>query len=162
MSWAVLGELDDNVLNGTGTTGVRWSPDLGDTWQLLNTGIETRCVWDITYGATPGQLFAGLRGFGVVELTEDQLGISGPTPEMLSISARPNPANGPVTLSVLGQGSETVTVRVFDTAGRLCATLDGYGGSPVWTPDESTPAGVYLVKAFTANGTAASRVVLLR
>lgn len=162
MSWAVLGELDDNVLNGTGTTGVRWSPDLGDTWQLLNTGIETRCVWDITYGATPGQLFAGLRGFGVVELTEDQLGISGPTPAMLSISARPNPANGPVTLSVLGQGSETVTVRVFDTAGRLCATLDGYGGSQVWTPDESTPAGVYLVKAFTANGTAASRVVLLR
>jgi len=161
MSWAVLGELDDNVFNGTGSSGVRWSPDLGDTWQPLNTGIENRCVWDITYGATPGQLFAGLRGFGVVELTEDQLGIAGPSPAVLSVNARPNPASGPVTLSVSGSGSGPVTLRVFDTAGRVCATLDGNGGSAVWTPGEGIPAGVYLVKAFSESGTAVSRVVLL-
>lgn len=162
MSWAVLGERDDNVFNGTGSTGVRWSPDLGDTWQLLNTGIENRCVWDIACGATPGQLFAGLRGFGVVELTEDQLGIPGPSPTVLSIRARPNPASGPITLSVLGSGGGPVTVRVFDTAGRLAATLEGQGGSAVWTPGESIPAGVYLVTAFTGTETAVSRVVLLR
>jgi len=98
----------------------------------------------------------------VVELTEDQLGIPGPAPAVLSISARPNPASGPVTLSVLGSGGGPVTVRVFDTAGRLAATLDGQGGRAVWTPGESMPAGVYLVKAFTSSETAVSRVVLLR
>lgn len=162
MSWAVLGELDDNVFNGTGSSGVRWSPDLGDTWQLLNTGIENRCVWDLAYGASPGQLFAGLRGFGVVELTEDQLGIPDQSPAALSVSAMPNPASGPVTLSIACPVSQTVIVRIFDTAGRLAATVEGRGGNAVWTPGEDIPAGVYLVRAFSEGGTAVSRVVLLR
>ena len=162
LSWAVLGERNDNVFNGTGSSGVRWSPDRGDTWQPMNTGIENRTVWDLVYGDGPGQLFAGLRGFGVVEFTNDALGIQGPLPDGLALSAMPNPAMGPVTLAVHGVPGETVTIRVFDTAGRLAATLETSDGTASWAPGAETPAGLYLVRAYGNGTTAASKVVLLR
>lgn len=160
MSWAVLGELDDNVFNGTGSSGVRWSPDLGDTWQPLNTGIENRCVWDMAYGSTPGQLFAGLRGFGVFELTEDQLGVPGAPFEGLTVTAWPNPARGSISLTLRGDLQGPVTIAVYDMAGRQVASMEATDGVAVWMPD--TPAGLYLVKAVSQSGTGTARVVILK
>lgn len=162
LSWAVLGELDDNVFNGTGSTGVRRSPDRGDTWELLNNGIENRCVWDIAYGEGPGQLFAGLRGFGVVEYTDEGLGIGGPAPSALAVSAAPNPSRGSVNITVQGGADAPVAVSVFDTAGRLMATLDAREGEALWTPGTGTPAGLYLVRAAGGNHAVTARVVLLQ
>ncbi len=161
LSWAVLGERNEHVFNATGSNGVVWSPDQGNTWQPLNTGIEGRCVWDLTYGATPAQLFAGLRGFGVVELTEDQLGIQGDTPGAFRLTASPNPSRGSVSMAVAGPFGGTVVLRVYDSAGRLAASLEDTGRGAVWIPEPGTPAGLYLIRASGSGRTATARVVLL-
>ncbi len=161
LSWAVLGDVDENVFSASNATGVWWSPDEGGTWQPLNTGIGNRCVWDVAYGETPGQLFAGLRGFGVVELTDDQLGIR-ELPSALSVAVRPNPSRGSVTFTVGGARSGPVTLGVYDTAGRLAATLDASDGSTTWVPGAGIPSGLYLVRVFDDGGAGVARVVLLQ
>lgn len=165
LTWSVLGSRNANVLAGTGSAGVKWSPDGGDTWQPLNDGIETRCVWDIVYGASDNQLFAGLRGFGVVELTSDELGISGDgsTGRPLELSVFPNPSAGVVSVIMQPSGPGPVDLEVFDSAGRLIYGASGDPGSPMSWDTEAchAPAGVYLVRAASGDASAVARVIVL-
>lgn len=163
LMWTVQGSLNDNVFAGTNGNGVRWSPDLGDTWQPLNSGIESRVVWDVIYGDGPTQLFAGLRGFGVVELTDDQLGMGRETGPAggLAVSVYPNPSMGSVNLSVAGPGGGA-SVSVYSSEGRLIySSPAGDGESLVWDPQDA-PSGIYLVRASDGSRTVSSKLVLIR
>jgi photosystem II stability/assembly factor-like uncharacterized protein len=165
LTWSVLGSRNQNVFAGTNATGVKWSPDGGGSWQPLNEGIETRCVWDIVYGSSDTQIFAGLRGFGVVELSSDVLGLPGAeTPSgLLSVRAFPSPAACGVGFEVTGSAGGPVEVSVFDPAGRLvheCVTEPG--SRPAWEPGSEAPCGVYLVLARSSGLSASARFVILR
>jgi len=163
-TWSVLGSRNANVLAGTNTAGVKWSPDGGDSWQALDDGIEGRCVWDIAYGGSDTQLFAGLRGFGVKELSSDALGIEGGVTQqgMLSVVASPSPSAGAVSFVVAGLDGAAV-LSVFDGAGRLMYTsTTGPGAAASWEPGTDTPSGVYLAMVRSGDSSASARFVILR
>lgn len=167
--WSVMGTRDENVLAGTNGSGVSWSPDGGDSWQPLNQGIENRVVWDIVYGESGNQLFAGLRGYGVVEITTEQLGVEdGPAGGGgMTAFASPSPASGQVRLQArdVPAGSR-VTFLVYDFAGRVLhdfeAVASGGSAECVWTPGESVASGVYLLRARGDGAEADARLVLIR
>lgn len=164
LMWTVQGSMNDNVFAGTNGTGVKWSPDLGDTWQSLNTGIENKVVWDIVYGDGANQLFAGLRGFGVVELTDDQLGLEGGTsPEVpMAVDVFPNPAASVVSIILAGIGSGPAEVSVYSSDGRLVHSDQvSSGGSCSWEAG-NMPSGIYLVHAVSGDSRAHSKLVLMR
>jgi len=165
LTWSVLGSRNQNVFAGTNTTGVKWSPDGGDTWQMLNDGIETRCVWDIAYGSSDTQLFAGLRGFGVKELSSAQLGLPGDgAPDgALSIRVFPSPASGAVAFSIDGAPEGSARVYVFDPSGRLVhESVVEDGLQACWAPSREIPSGVYLVIVRSAGLSSGTRLVLIR
>ncbi|MDM7993138.1 MAG: hypothetical protein QUS11_07465 [Candidatus Fermentibacter sp.] len=164
LMWSVLGSRNANVLAGTNTAGVKWSPDGGDSWQALDDGIEGRCVWDIAYGGSDTQLFAGLRGFGVKELSSDALGIEGGVtqPGMLSVVASPSPSAGAVSFVVSGLDGPAV-LSIFDGAGRLLHTTPtGSGAAASWEPGADTPSGIYLAMVRSGDASASARFVILR
>ncbi len=163
--WSVQGSLCNSVFAGTNGSGVRWSPDDGNSWQLLNTGIENRVVWDITQGQDQGQLFAGLRGFGVVELTDPLLGvkIAEQISSTISITVFPNPASSNITFILDGLSEGTGLVSVYSADGRLVHTQNITAFSEQsWSPDAGVSSGIYLVKAVAGNRSGTSRLVLIR
>lgn len=169
LSWSVMGTRDENVFAGTDGNGVSWSPDGGDSWQALNQGIENRVVWDIVYGESGNQIFAGLRGYGVVEITEEQLGVeNGPADGgRMTAFASPSPASGHVVLQARSvRAGSRVDFRVYNFTGRLvhsdAATASGGSAECVWTPEEDAAAGVYLLSAEGGGAAASARLVLVR
>ncbi len=87
-------------------------------------------------------------------------------PEALTISAHPNPFNSAVTIALDGVGGGSPVpfdVEIYDVNGRMVegGTVGAYCIRPfdgstrltpttqeyIWTPDESLPSGVYLVRA---------------
>jgi FlgD Ig-like domain len=89
----------------------------------------------------------------------------------LTLRSSPEPAHGPVTLSITASGSGAQTVEIHDVTGRLVRRLTGGwqpagtrllrwdgrddGGSPL-------PSGVYLATARSAGAIAHAHVTLLR
>ncbi len=109
-------------------------------------------------------------------------------PEEISIYAYPNPFNSSITISI-DCGSESAnrlsTIEIFDVNGRQIAVIarpqvaaissnqgDCFvGQSPprndsvsefIWTPDEQTVSGVYLVRATVGSNVVSKRVVHLK
>lgn len=167
--WSVMGTRDENVFAGTNGNGVSWSPDGGDSWQPLNQGIENMVVWDVVYGGSGNQLFAGLRGHGVVEITEDQLGVEeGPAENGgMTAFATPSPASAQVRLRARGvPAASRVNFLVYDFAGRVMhdaeAVASGGSAECVWTPGEGVASGVYLIRARGDGAEAGARLVLIR
>ncbi len=163
--WSVQGSSCDNVFAGTNGSGVKWSPDNGDTWQPLNTGIENRVVWSITQGQSENQLFAGLRGFGVVELTDSQLGI--PTENSnnssLALTISPNPVYSSVNFYVSGNLQDSTEILVFSADGRLVYKEHFTSGSGInWQPESDISSGIYLVKVESGNVSASSRMIIIK
>lgn len=93
-----------------------------------------------------------------------------PVPPEASVSVRPNPASGPVTIGVDIPSQTPVTVSVHDLAGRLVDTvLDGEVLAPgthelVWSAagDDAFAPGMYLVRLVTPSSLDAARVLILR
>ncbi len=99
-------------------------------------------------------------------------------PEILTISAWPNPFNPAVTISIEGVGDGSplpVSVEIYDVNGRRIAqlpvgeglvpsrTTGDHKGLPyetTWRPAPSLPSGVYLVRANTDGGTAVTKHVV--
>ena len=164
LMWEVLGERDVDVFAGSNGSGVFWSHASGYGWELLNTGIENKVVWDMAYGATPAQMFASLRGFGVVELTDDRLGIEESEGNcLLSIQPLTNPVTSSVNFRVTGLENETGELSVYSSLGRVISRqLFNAENELLWQPVEDIPAGVYLVRLTSGDRTASSKVVFLR
>ncbi len=164
LMWAVQGSTDMNVFAGTNGSGIRWSPDEGDSWQPLSDGIENRVVWEVVYGSSPVQLFASLRGFSLAEITEDALGIeSFGEGEFLGISPTMNPANSSVGFIVTGLESRPGDLAVYSSDGRVVHRAEvSPAGTIAWNPGPGVPAGVYIVRVSAAGETAGTKFVLLR
>ncbi len=163
--WSVQGSQGNSVFSGANGSGVRWSPDNGDSWLLLNDGIENRVVWDIIQGQDQGQLFAGLRGFGVVEFTDPQLGVTvGNNSDCnFAVTVSPNPITSTVSFMVLGEQDANTEIFVYSAAGRLVHNQSfSYGGINSWSPGINIPTGVYLVKAVSGSLSATSRMVVVK
>ncbi len=97
-------------------------------------------------------------------------------PEILELTAYPNPFNSAVRISV-GEGPRPSRVEIFDINGKRVRGFEGsrvQGGTPnadnrasinefVWTPEESVGSGIYLVHVTIDYGqTATRRVVYLK
>ena len=96
----------------------------------------------------------------------------GPRPSTaLALRSSPEPAHGPVTLSITAAGSGAQTVEIHDVTGRLVRRLTG-GWQPAGTRlvtwdgrDDGgapLPSGVYLATVRTAGLVARAHVTLLR
>jgi hypothetical protein len=78
----------------------------------------------------------------------------------------PNPFNPSTTISYELQAASQVSLRVYDTAGRLVATLveeiQGAGEHHVTFDGSSLPSGLYLYCLTAGQNTAAGKMVLLK
>lgn len=83
LSWSVLGSSGTDVYAGA-NNGIFHSPDEGQTWQPFNQGIEGIAIWDIVYGNTTDDLFAGTRGYSVYKYGEGAASYSLPFNESFS------------------------------------------------------------------------------
>ena len=120
-------------------------------------------VNSVSYASASNQVFVGLEGYGVEKITNDWMGIESPAPGTFTMSASPNPISSCASLSVVCPDVEPVSIMVFDSAGRLAATLETNNGQAFWTPEPGTPPGIYLIRANGLRGNiAATKVVLLR
>ncbi len=121
----------------------------------------------------------------MVKHTLNLVGISEEKPEkpdILSLSASPNPFNSSVRIAVEGECDSPVQIEIYDVAGRRVETLrpsatslekggtddvaplnkGGQGGSYVWQPASSLPSGIYLVRARFGEQSVSKRVVYLK
>ena len=98
-------------------------------------------------------------------------------PEDIAISAYPNPFNSAVVISVGAIHELPLQIEIFDINGRLVAEIPvGEGlvpsresgdhkGRPyetVWTPDDNTTSGVYLIKATVNNREICTKTIYLK
>lgn len=73
LTWSVLGSQGSDVYAGA-NSGVYHSSDEGLTWEPMNEGIANMAIWDIAYGSSTDELFAGTRGYSVYKYGEAQQG----------------------------------------------------------------------------------------
>ncbi len=64
LAWSVLGSQGTDVYAGA-NNGVFHSADEGETWETFNTGIDYIAIWDLKYGTSTDEIFAGTRGYSV-------------------------------------------------------------------------------------------------
>lgn len=76
----------------------------------------------------------------------------------LALSVSSNPFYGSVTLSLTGAAGP-VELAVYDMAGRTVMRQNLQGGASVTWSGEGVPSGTYLVRATTAEGVSATRLV---
>ncbi len=143
--WSILGLTSDGVYAGRNVQGCQASHDDGLTWAPYNTGIETLVSWDFCYGDHPTDLFVGLRGHGVKQISAPVIdavdGEQGGVPAGLAVA--PNPFRTASTLRLLAPVRTDLDVRVFDATGRVVITnrLTSSGGAASWTWDGRDSAG---------------------
>jgi hypothetical protein len=91
--------------------------------------------------------------------------------DALRTFASPNPGPGWTDIRLEQRGSRWAKLGVYDTAGRLVRRVSGAGLAPgSWTvrwdgrddAGRAVPAGVYSIRATTADGAASRRLVLIR
>ncbi|MBI5171216.1 MAG: T9SS type A sorting domain-containing protein [Candidatus Eisenbacteria bacterium] len=120
-------------------------------------------------------VFGGQRGLGSYDLLSECWALewapgttaveAGATPARLALSAGPNPLRGKCTVRLTLPASSVVDVAVFDVSGRRVRTLaraeSRSAGDHAWTWDGAgARAGLYFVRASTAQGSATARLVL--
>jgi hypothetical protein len=138
--------------------------------------LATGDVMTLHFRAGTGAFRAPALTFARVN--ENVLALSPPPASVPSVSflgrPGPNPARGPVTLSLAisaAEASPHASVRVVDVAGRTLRTLlDGSvaAGTRTLTWDltnddgQAVPAGMYFVRARTASSTFTQRLIVVR
>ncbi len=152
--------------------GVYWTWDQGTTWAPFGTGLPFTAVFDLTLHAPSRTLVAATHGRSQwkADLTQIPVAVAPPAagPRVTLSAPAPNPSRGAARLTLDLPAPGQAEVSVFDAAGRrvrsLLAGRLAAGRHPiVW--DGATgagaraPAGVYLVRATTPDGTARQRLV---
>ncbi|MCK5841719.1 MAG: S8 family peptidase [Candidatus Sabulitectum sp.] len=121
---------------------------------------------DNYYGAGRVDVYqAALAAQAVGAETNTDFAVHGFETVLSSIS--PNPVNSQASFSLYLPVSGTADVAVFDVSGRTVSTIhigDIASGSHMfnWTVPEHIGNGMYFVRAATDNGTAVSRMTLIR
>jgi hypothetical protein len=98
--------------------------------------------------------------------------VGGSEPGALALETAPNPADGPIRLTITGSviGGEPLHVTIYNTAGhavrRLVGPCAGGSATVVWdrldTSGRPVPAGVYYARATAGECASERRVILLR
>jgi len=99
----------------------------------------------------------------IVELSNTKLGISEketfqPTACILAVS--PNPFNSSCVITV----PAGARIEIYDLQGRLVYTSPSAGaknGKHIWSPNQSVPSGVYLIRTIAEDGQVAEKKVVL-
>ena len=81
-------------------------------------------------------------------------------PQKIEISAYPNPFNSSCVITA----PVGARVEIYDLWGRLVYTSPSAGaknGKHIWSPNQSVPSGVYLIRAMTEDGQVAEKKVVL-
>jgi len=160
-----------------------FSPTDYNTPLLLFDELHPYPSYLIYEGASTNKLW-GVKCLGLTNIEEKVPQI----PEEISIQAYPNPFNSSVRIAVEGDCETPMRIEIYDINGRVIAEIPANnpvgeglrpsrssqnqktGGSEtaplqnevVWTPDESLPSGVYLVRATIGGQSTAKRVVYLK
>ncbi len=67
------------------------------------------------------------------------------TPKTISISSMPNPFNSACRMQAPGARC----FEIYNARGSMVDRIEAVSGEGIWTPSEDTPAGIYLVKAYS-------------
>ncbi|RKZ28389.1 hypothetical protein DRQ36_10525, partial [bacterium] len=150
----------------------------GDEWVYLG-------CWDFTAADSPFVYLGDSTGTSGENIAVDAVvwrthivGVAErKLPEKPEISVYPNPFNSSVNIRVQGFEGSRVQMRIYDINGRNVANIPvreglvpsretgDHKGRPyetVWTPDESIPSGVYLVRVDVGGITATKHVAYLK
>jgi hypothetical protein len=89
--------------------------------------------------------------------------VTGVTPALAGLDLRiqPNPSRGAPRIEWTMPAGEAGRVDVFDTRGRLVATVEAAAGARVSSLQEELPAGIYLARLTGQAGTTARKFVIL-
>ncbi len=87
-----------------------------------------------------------------------------PEAETLTVKLYPNPASLETTADISFKSFQTVTITLYDVAGRLVRTFDPYTNSPslrVSIPVNNLTAGLYILRVSTGEETVSKRLIIL-
>ncbi|NNE43309.1 MAG: T9SS type A sorting domain-containing protein, partial [Gemmatimonadetes bacterium] len=151
--------------------GVWTSTNGGVNWTPFDVGLPNAVVLDLEIRDAARKLVAGTYGRGAFEaaLSGSVTGVTtGDTPAPLNLMLdppRPNPAVGRTMLRFAARSGESVTLDIYDVAGRRVANLadqasgDGIIRGVPWITDD-VPAGVYFA-VLRAGADQASRKIIV-
>jgi photosystem II stability/assembly factor-like uncharacterized protein len=116
-----------NILYAGSDVGCFYTMDLGANWSVLGTGLPAVPIYDIKIHAPTHTLVAGTHGRSMHSIDLDEVtGIAQDeeVASVMSLTSSPNPfrAGTSVTYALSRPGS--VTLSVYDIAGRLVRTLE--------------------------------------
>jgi photosystem II stability/assembly factor-like uncharacterized protein len=141
----------------TNDGGASWSIQPSGTTQSFNRVHFPSAV----RGFAVGDAGAVVRFIGTVTGAE-----GAPDDDALSLAVGPNPARGPIAVTLTVDRPKAVTVAAFDALGRRVATLHMGGlnaGTHVLSLDTARlPAGAYILRAVAASAAAARRITVVR
>ena len=163
--WPFHSYIVDRVIKEDRYAGVHPVHELplpadGGPYELLDTDLEPGQTWEYTLKAVRGDGIT--HPYGPIEVT-----IPDPRGRALFLDhPYPNPANSAVTLEYeLPSGLDTVTLSVYDLAGRRISTetLEPTSGRHcLILPTDSYPPGVYLAHLATNTAGDTRRFVISR
>lgn len=113
--WTFINDNDGNILAGTEKEGVLMSPDNGDTWSSLSSGLKKMNIRALAADPATGQLFAGLVN-GSVFKSLDATGLPLPATPVLA-SPGDNAINQPVSLTLSWNASAHAATYHLQVAG---------------------------------------------
>jgi photosystem II stability/assembly factor-like uncharacterized protein len=123
---AIDAENTDMLYAGS-DVGCFYTTNLGVSWSVLGTGLPSVPVYDIKIHDPTHTLVAGTHGRSLHSIDLDELsGVAhdDQVASVMSLTSSPNPFRGGTTVSYSLSRPGSVTLSVYDIAGRLVRTLE--------------------------------------
>ena len=115
---------DNNYLYVATDTGVWYSTNQGDSWDVLGAGLPVGIVADISFHEATNTLYAGTFGRSIFsyDLNEDTTGLVEQT-EGGNLVVYPNPVKDFINLHLGHKDSGFLRVNIYDTSGKLLRSI---------------------------------------